>query len=235
MISDPDNPSRSPENPLARWSRRKSDARAGQPEEPVPDEPVAAEANASAPKDDQPPFDPASLPPIEAIDDKTDLRGFLARGVPAELMRAALRRGWSSDPVIRDFIGLSENSWDFNAPEGISGFGSLTPEDIQRLARAFEGAGASGEATPMSAATMTSNESNAQTAECPPSLEQLQSGSDSQEKPPPDLDARQHSADSGQFTGADDAVIPTERSARGPSLQQSSRRRHGGALPRIGS
>jgi uncharacterized protein (DUF2236 family) len=30
------------------------------------------------------------LPPIEAIDDKTDLRGFLARGVPAELMRAAL-------------------------------------------------------------------------------------------------------------------------------------------------
>ena len=29
------------------------------------------------------------------------------------------------DPVIRDFIGLSENSWDFNAPDGIPGFGSL--------------------------------------------------------------------------------------------------------------
>src|SRR3977135_660968 len=85
------------------------------------------------PEDDQLPFDPASLPPIEAIDDKTDLRGFLARGVPAEVMRAALRRGWSSDPVIRDFIGLSENSWDFNALDGVPGFGSLKAEDIRRL------------------------------------------------------------------------------------------------------
>lgn len=29
------------------------------------------------------------------------------------------------DPVIRDFIGLSENSWDFTDPDSIPGFGSL--------------------------------------------------------------------------------------------------------------
>jgi hypothetical protein len=49
------------------------------------------------------------------------------------LTRAALRRAWSADPTIRDFIGLSENSWDFNAPGGVPGFGSLTAEDARRL------------------------------------------------------------------------------------------------------
>jgi hypothetical protein len=53
--------------------------------------------------------------------------------VPADLTRAALRRAWSADPAIRDFIGLSENSWDFNAPGGMPGFGSLPEEDARRL------------------------------------------------------------------------------------------------------
>ena len=52
---------------------------------------------------------------------------------PPDLTRAALRRAWSADPSIRDFIGLSENSWDFNAPGGVPGFGSLTAEDARRL------------------------------------------------------------------------------------------------------
>ena len=52
---------------------------------------------------------------------------------PADLTRAALRRAWSADPTIRDFIGLSENSWDFNAPGGVPGFGSLKAEDARRL------------------------------------------------------------------------------------------------------
>ena len=59
------------------------------------------------------------LPPVESIDAATDIRAFLNKGVPQDLTRAALRRAWSSDPAIRDFIGLSENSWDFTAPEGV--------------------------------------------------------------------------------------------------------------------
>jgi hypothetical protein len=39
----------------------------------------------------------------------------------------------SADPAIRDFIGLSENSWDFNVLGGVPGFGSLTAEEVRRL------------------------------------------------------------------------------------------------------
>jgi hypothetical protein len=35
--------------------------------------------------------------------------------VPQDLARAALRRAWTVDPAIRDFVGLFENCWDFNA------------------------------------------------------------------------------------------------------------------------
>jgi hypothetical protein len=83
------------------------------------------EANAAqtpvTPKPGQPPanrslLDIAGLPQIDAIGSGSDIRVFLAPGVPQDLTRAALRRAWLTDPAIRDFIGLSENSWDFNAP-----------------------------------------------------------------------------------------------------------------------
>ena len=79
------------------------------------------------------PFDAANLPPIESIGAASDIRPFLAPGVPADLTRAALRRAWSTDPAIRDFIGLSENSWDFNAQDGVPGFGSLTPQRLAQM------------------------------------------------------------------------------------------------------
>lgn len=77
-------------------------------------------AAAAAPPQTEPareaPFDPVSLPSIESIVADTDIVAFLRAGVPAELTRAALRRAWSSDPAIRDFIGIAENQWDFNDP-----------------------------------------------------------------------------------------------------------------------
>jgi hypothetical protein len=78
-------------------------------------------------------FDAANLPPIESIGAGSDIRPFLASGVPADLTRAALRRAWSTDLAIRDFIGLSENSWDFNARDSIPGFGALTTDGPRRL------------------------------------------------------------------------------------------------------
>jgi hypothetical protein len=49
-------------------------------------------------------------------------------------MRAALRRAWTTDPAIRDFIGIAENQWDFTAPEGVPGFGALPDgEQVRRL------------------------------------------------------------------------------------------------------
>lgn len=118
---------------LTRWSRRKRNTRARSNTEQnrlrsaaeitKPISPEAGEAIPATP-----------LPRIEAIEPASDIKAFLAPGVPLELTRAALRRAWTADPAIRDFIGLSENAWDFNALGGVPGFGSIDLEDIRRLA-----------------------------------------------------------------------------------------------------
>jgi hypothetical protein len=123
---------------LARWSRRKRGADPKTRDQPKPDGAAgtaASEASAAAVLRDetQPIVDPASLPSIGSIGAGSDVRAFLASGVPADLTRAALRRAWSVDGRIRDFVGLSENSWDFNAPGGVPGFGAVKAEDLRRL------------------------------------------------------------------------------------------------------
>jgi hypothetical protein len=110
------------DNLLLRWARLKQAARAAKEIDgtlPGPDAMAAAET----------PFDPASLPSIESIAADTDIIAFLRAGVPAELTRAALRRAWTSDPAVRDFIGIAENQWDFNDPNAIPGFGPLAPTE----------------------------------------------------------------------------------------------------------
>ena len=117
-----------PDNFIVRWARLKRQSDVGhkieatridsamEPKGPVliPPEPTA---------DD--PFDLSCLPSIEAISANTDVRGFLQSRVPTELTRAALRKAWTSDPAIRDFVGIAENQWDFNDPNAIPGFGPL--------------------------------------------------------------------------------------------------------------
>lgn len=132
-----------PDNFLSRWSRRKQEAgeRSEKKEEAAdkpPAEPVveneparAASAPASTPI---PKFDVKSLPSIESINAESDITAFMRTGVPEALKRAALRRVWSSDPAIRDFVGLNENFWDAAGPDGIHGFGDLDPNlDVQRM------------------------------------------------------------------------------------------------------
>jgi hypothetical protein len=79
-------------------------------------------------------FDLADLPAIDSIAANTDVTAFLRPGVPADLTRAALRRAWTSDPAIRDFVGLVENGWDFNDPSAMAGFGTITAEEVAQLA-----------------------------------------------------------------------------------------------------
>ena len=124
-----------PENFIARWSRRKREAAEGA--HPSEDQCDTASGRSDARRSPEAAFDPTKLPPIETITAESDICAFLAPGVPPELTRAALRRAWAADPKIRDFIGLSENSWDFNAPGAMTGFGSLemTDELRQQIAR----------------------------------------------------------------------------------------------------
>jgi hypothetical protein len=133
-----------PEGFLSRWARLKREAGEAleTPDAAAPDVPAdaspetarAADAPAPAAPPAEPAFDLASLPPIESITATTDIRAFLAPGVPPELARAALRRAWVADPGIRDFVGIAENQWDFNDPGAIPGFGPLGPlDDVRRL------------------------------------------------------------------------------------------------------
>jgi len=117
---------------LDRWSRRKREA--AEPQAPAEAKAPAHPPRPVAKKPPEAPFDPTSLPPIESITAQSDIHAFLQPGVPPELTRAALRRAWSADPAIRDFIGLVENGWDFNDPHGVPGFGPLPAgEDIGQL------------------------------------------------------------------------------------------------------
>jgi hypothetical protein len=125
-----------PEKFLQRWSRRKIEAE--NEEQPKADSSAEhSSAPPAAPAKNEPPvFDPELLPSLESIDATTDIRAFLAPGVPEELKRAALKRAWLTDPGVRDFVELLENSWDFNDPNGAHGFGPL--EVTEKIKKAVE-------------------------------------------------------------------------------------------------
>jgi Protein of unknown function (DUF3306) len=126
-------PENSAKNFLRRWSKRKRIAETSRLRATARqriDSDADTDAKATSPTslhDDsqQPTFDLASLPPIESITATSDIRPFLAPGVPEQLTRAALRRLWAIDPMIRNFVGLAENQWDFTKPDSLPGFGSL--------------------------------------------------------------------------------------------------------------
>jgi hypothetical protein len=122
---------------LARWFRRKREARLavdkaavdapppGESAETAGPAPVAAETAAAEQ------VDISSLPAVDSITAATDIAAFLGKGIPPELRRAALRRAWTADPAIRDFVGLAENAWDFNDPNAMPGFGPLDCSEEQ--------------------------------------------------------------------------------------------------------
>jgi hypothetical protein len=218
-----------PEKFLDRWSRRKREAA----EEPAP----AAAKDATAaplPPDGEAkeaaaevPFDPASLPPIESISANSDIRAFLQPGVPPDLSRAALRRAWSADPAIRDFIGLVENGWDFNDPNGIPGFGSIPAGDVAQLLARVIGTPAPAEpdAPQQVALAQGKSEQNPpQTADSEKAQELPQDQpAPKQELAAPEGVSVQHNEDNvaSQYNSGDREDTP-------PSRQRG----HGGALPK---
>src|SRR5689334_12954223 len=97
---------------LKRWSRRKQEAKVAEQASPPP-VPETSAPPSKAETASEPEIDLSKLPSIDSITAATDITEFLRKGIPAELSRAALRRAWAADPVIRDFVGLAENAWDF--------------------------------------------------------------------------------------------------------------------------
>jgi hypothetical protein len=133
---------------LSRWSRLKEEARRS---ERAP-EPDTAEAPAGAPPREgdpasvlpEPELTPeelAALPKVEEITAASDISGFLRRGVPDALRNAALRRMWTLDPAIRDFVGEARDyAYDWNTPGGVPGSGALDPaDDVAAMVRGVFG------------------------------------------------------------------------------------------------
>ncbi len=110
---------------FSRWSRLK---RGDAPPEP---EPVAESIPATV--EPEPEFDITTLPDIETASAETDFTAFLKKGVPEALKRQALRRAWSLDPAIRDFVGPADYAWDFNAVDGVPGFSLTLGGDVAKL------------------------------------------------------------------------------------------------------
>lgn len=113
---------------LARWSRRKAEAREEKPVEAPGESPVA---------EDDAEIDPATLPPIESLTASSDFSLFLKKGVPPALRAAALRKLWLVEPSVVNYQPLVEYNWDFTAP----GYGELLPgDDIAKYVRTvFDG------------------------------------------------------------------------------------------------
>lgn len=112
---------------LARWSdlkhrARRNETRPNQNQQSKAEPPALSQTELDA------------LPRLEDLRPDTDIRGFLRPGVPASLRNAALRRMWSLDPAIRDFVGHARDyAFDWNTPGGVPGNSTLDPRDAVAL------------------------------------------------------------------------------------------------------
>ena len=245
-----------PENFIARWSRRKRAADERADDERAADEKAitgkaidetASDARAArdAPGDASPPpelaFDISKLPPLESITAESDIRAFLAPGVPVELSRAALRRAWSADPKIREFVGLADYDWDFNTPGAIPGFGpleitdelrrqvaqmvgrNLAPEAPERQAPASSAP--SGEQVSVEASD-SSIESGVTTATAP--IQQVPSNTGMLQDKIPTPDVELHNF----VQREEDSAATQYRTAKTDNGQLIAKRPHGRALPK---
>jgi hypothetical protein len=230
---------------LERWSRKKLDA-----EREVPATAAEPGAKEARPADDvrpperhskagantpaeaaAPAFDLASLPSLDSITAATDIRAFLAPGVPTELARAALRRAWAADPGIRDFKGLAENDWDFTDPTAMPGFGALPPgTDITKmLTKIFgeeptepgpdepavsEALDIAGKSEPPEAAAEVAS----------PTEEHAESSS-------PQISTREQQHAQGDFVQRDNNTALHNSISDDETEERKTRRPHGGALP----
>jgi hypothetical protein len=206
---------------LSRWSRLKRGEPASAPKtadraEPSasPDTPPVASADDVA-QADAPTIRPEDLPNIDELTAESDFKAFLQKGVPEELRRLALRKLWTADPAIRDFIEVAENQYDFNAGH-VPGFGPLAPDvDIGKLLAQATGA------TPAPTPDKPDGDPRQDVAI-----------SDASPQPPSTDEAPDRSAQVPPRDGSvtDDAQnvaeLPDEQAPMRPS-----RRRHGGALP----
>jgi hypothetical protein len=205
---------------LARWSRRKRAAEvepasleatpATEPGGDTVEAPPAAPLRPACPIPNLPAIDPASLPAIDELTVESDFSPFLRPGVPSLLRQAALRRMWSLDTSIRDYIGPVEYQWDFNAPGGLPhGFASELGDGLRQLLAQAIGA--------------PDPDAPVQVPSAPDDAEEPGLGAEEETVPA--------AADPPSRAEPAAAVPMAEAPAAAPEPFHPPRRRHGGALP----
>jgi Protein of unknown function (DUF3306) len=216
---------------LARWSRRKQEAK--QPDREAP----AADANTppgpAAEGDAEPEFDLSSLPKLEDVTETTDITAFLRKGVPEHLRNAALRKSWALDPAIRNYVNPAlEYAYDWNTPGGVPGSSEIgAGVDVARLVSQIMGEGKS------------THEASTSVAEPgkEPASDAAQSGEhDATQRPEPDLPTQASSLDNettammekARNSEAGSGVEPERaKASEASSIAPQQARRHGSAKP----
>lgn len=238
------------DNLFARWSRRKQAARSSELKAPdeahtldeqtdqakagsidqqfAPAEPDTTEAGAIEPVE--------PLPRIEELTADSDLSAFLRKGVPKALKGAAMRKMWSLDPTIRDYVGPAEYAWDFNRPGSMPGFGSLDPKTavvdfLSTIGRAIDadaGEKAVASGAPPAQPAPEPADSSEQQAGAPLDDTDHSAGSDA----PPEPRQLAASSQSPVPDPTEPAASQAGTAESGGLPQPAVRSRHGSALPR---
>jgi hypothetical protein len=230
---------------LARWSRRKRAVRSSELQAPhketQADDAAAVHADAVSHEQDAATrpeatetdaLEPADLPRIEDLTAESDLSVFLRKGVPEALKSAAIRKMWSLDPGIRDYVGPAEYAWDFNQPGSMPGFGSLKPGEaivnfLSKVGRDMPTEAEETAAAPESQPQPADGASEQQASATPDGAADDPASAESPGMQPLPVSLPSSAPDQiGRSAGHPETAEP----AQSPRI--AARPRHGGAMPR---
>jgi hypothetical protein len=125
-----------PEGFLKRWSRRKAAEEPAAVTETAEERPIETiEPTVEGKPDEKPeePFDLSKLPSIESLGKDSDYSMFMHKAVPDDLRLKALRRMWTTDPVLAAPDLLDMHAWDYTGNDGIK---PLVTPALQAIAAA---------------------------------------------------------------------------------------------------
>ena len=231
----------------ARWNRRKLEAK----RDDAVAEPTDASAAGAIGEPEAEPIDERPLPTLDEITPEGSIAQFLEKRIPAELQKLALRKAWTSDPLISGFIEMAENQYDWNAPGGCPGYGPMDPSwNLEKLLAHATGALP---AEPGPEAVEAAANAGSSSAECDKTTQPYVTPADGES------DAVQGAAHNAPGTADDPIGQEPSSGSSEPSIQADNtqpgkapfcdmheetqrlamhnipangRRRHGGALPR---
>jgi Protein of unknown function (DUF3306) len=217
---------------LSRWSRQKQQQAKPPERKTLP--------MADKPEEPEPEFDLSKLTKVEDLTAESDITQFLQKGVPEALQKLALRKMWSLDPQIRDFVEVAENQWDFNVPGGIHGLFEEVAEgaDVRVwMAQATQSVFGDDVKKPVVGAEPVEVATVADEAPVDAERAAGQQKGDELSTAPVNVAAAGGAVTSvtGQRVPAKQVPVVAEKLSTGPNPKgaetQPLRRRHGGALP----